>query len=126
METQTDTLAQIYFQKMSQAKMAHGCRILDQELNDGGGSVSHEALFLATQHYALAIGYLNQSLTQPVDRDALVWQVHNCFKRCRIEDIRYLQNEAIPIIRHTFGLDTSILDEALNCALLATQGLPPG
>jgi hypothetical protein len=116
---QLDDLAQSYFQKMGQMKMLYGDRALDQQLADSNDRGSREALFLAAQHYALAVNHLRQCLEQVGKTEPIVRQLASRFRRCKPEDIRYLQGEALPTIGQTFNLDTSILDEALSCALEA-------
>lgn len=116
---QTSNLAVgMYAQRISQSEMAHGHRVLERELGQDSNQPSREALLMAIQYYAFAASHLNWSLEQVGKTDTVVEQLYNRFKRCKREDIRYLQDEALPIVGRTFNLDTSIIGEALSQALL--------
>jgi hypothetical protein len=123
---QTSNLAvEMYARRMSQFEMSHGHRVLNRELSKGSDQVSREALFLAVQHYAFAVSHLNRGLEQVGKANTIVRQLYNRFKHCRREDIRYLQDEALPIVGQTFNLDTSIVGEALSWALLMVDAQAP-
>jgi hypothetical protein len=119
---QTSNLAVgMYAQRISQSEMSHGHRVLDRELSKGSDQVSREALLMAIQYYAFAASHLSWDPEQVGKADAVVRQIYDRFKHCKREDIRYLQDEALPIVGQTFNLDTSIIGEALSQALLLTD-----
>jgi hypothetical protein len=116
---QTSNLAVgMYTQKIGQFEMSRGHRVLDRELSKDSEQASREALFMAIRYYAFAASHLGWSPEQVGKADAVVRQLYNRFKRCKREDIRYLQDEALPTVGRIFNLDTSIIGEVLSQALL--------
>jgi hypothetical protein len=109
----------LWYRRMSEKKMLCGHRLLERELDNG--RKSRETLFRVLQHYATAVAYLKQHAEQALEQWNILWQIYNSLKQCRLEDLRYLQDEALPAIAeiqipHTPAV-YDLLNEALSLAL---------
>lgn len=110
-------LAQAFLQEIAQRETLHGHSRLNYELSNRDGQASREGLLVAVQHYAFAMVRLEQCPEWAVAKEVVQQQVYDHVVRCRLEDIRYLRDEALPIIAQTHVLDISALHNILNAAL---------
>jgi len=121
----TEECVEEFWQMMGKIELLRGHLAYDQEAGQAQGKVTRTTLEQAMRHYAFAAAYFERFSGQAVRLEATHKQVYNRVKRCRIEDLRYIQDEFLQSLRETYKLDPSALgqffEETLGLALQLPQ-----
>jgi tetratricopeptide (TPR) repeat protein len=98
-----------FWYQMGKIELLRGHLAFDRGRGNSNGKVSRKVLVKATQHYALAIGYFRQYSKQAAETRTIFKQIYSRLKYCKSDDIRCVQDQALPAIARTYGLDLSDL-----------------
>jgi tetratricopeptide (TPR) repeat protein len=98
-----------YWQHMGKVELLRGHLEYERGVAEGQGKVSRPVVECMTQHYAFAAAYFERHSGHAVRLESTFKQVHSRFKRCKIEDIRYVQQQLLPHLRDTYKLSPEAL-----------------
>ncbi len=112
-----------YWQILGKVELRRGHITYDREDAANQGKVTRPALEEAMKHYAFAATYFERYSAHAVRLEATHKQVYSRIRRCKLEDLEYIQGTFLPSLKDRYGLDPATLgrffEETLGLALQA-------
>jgi tetratricopeptide (TPR) repeat protein len=110
-----------YWQILGKVELRRGHMAYDRADAANQGKVTRAALEEAMTHYALAATYFERYSAHAVRLEATHKQVYSRIRRCKLEDLEYIQGTFLPSLKDRYGLDPATLgrffEETLGLAL---------
>lgn len=110
-----------YWQTLGKIELRRGHLAYDHEAAANQGKVGRSALEEAMRHYAFAATYFERYSAHAVRLEATHKQVYSRIRRCKLEDLEYIQGTFLPSLKDQYGLDPTTLgrffEETLGFAL---------
>jgi tetratricopeptide (TPR) repeat protein len=98
-----------YWQLMGKIELLRGYLAYEVGLNSGDGKVSRPILEKAMPHIVFATAYFEKYSERATGLETTLKQLHYRFKKCRYDDLRYIQDELLPAIEATYALDPTLV-----------------
>lgn len=110
-----------YWQVLGKVELRRGHLTYDREAAANQGKVARSALEEAIKYYAFAATYFERYSAHAVRLEATHKQVYSRIRRCKLEDLEYIQGIFLPSLKDKYGLDPATLghffEETLGLAL---------
>ena len=120
-----ESLVEEYFHCLGKIELAYGNISYEIGLKHGNGQVPRKDLVDAMRHYVFSSAYFELFSNRAAGRETAYKQLYTRFKKCKYDDLRYLQNELIPEIANDFKLDpkwiNGFFEDTLGLALQVKQ-----
>ncbi len=113
-----------FWQTLGKIELHRGCLAYDTG-QKSDGEVPREVLEQATEHFVLAYAYFERFSVEAAGLEHTLKQLYSRFKKCRYDDLRYVQDELLPRIAQTYSLDPTKLahffEDTLGLAVLQLE-----
>lgn len=113
-----------FWQILGKIELLRGYLAYDVGLS-GEEQVSHQILEQAMVHFVLAYAYFERFSVQAAGLNNTLKQLYSRFKKCRYDDLRYVQDDLLPRIAQTYSLDPTNLahffEDTLGLAILQAK-----
>ncbi len=100
-----------YWQLMGKVELLRGHLEYERGISEGLGKILPPTVERMTQHYAFAAAYFERHSGHAIRLESTFKQVHSRFKRCKIEDIRYVQEHLLPSLKEAYKLSPEALSQ---------------
>jgi tetratricopeptide (TPR) repeat protein len=124
-----ESLVEEDFLGLGKIELTYGLISYEVGLKNGNGQVPLKDLAVAMRHFIFSSAYFELFSSRAAGRETAYKQLYERFKKCKYEDLRYLQKELIPKIAQDFGLDpkwiNGFFEDTLGLALQLEQWRQP-
>jgi len=96
-----------FWLQMGKIELLRGNLVFDAGTDSGSRPATREVLKQTAQHYLLSAAYFEKYSERAVGLRTTFRQMYDRFKRCTLDDLTYLQKEALPAIADKYGIDLS-------------------
>lgn len=98
-----------FWLQMGKIELLRGNLAFDAGTDGGSRPAPREVLGQTAQHYLLSAAYFGQYSERAVGLRATFRQMYDRFKHCGLDDLTYLQKEALPAIADKYAIDLPLL-----------------